>query len=146
MASLRRGYTLVELVVVIAVLGVLAGIAVPRFVKATEAARGGQILANIYSCEEAINIYHTKTGFFPENESILVDKYLVNWPKPPKGKAIVSKYNGVEIELTISATSYVYVKPAENELTQKVGRVTLGGMTIDEILSTSESSLTLSDG
>ena len=145
MAELRRGYTLVELIIVIAVLSILAAFAVPRFIKASVVARGGQVLANMYSCEEAINIYHTKNGFFPENANIIAGKYLVSWPKPPNGKAVVNKYNGVELELTINATDYIYVKPDENELTQKVGRITLGGMTVDEIMSTSETSLTLTD-
>ena len=44
------------------------------------------------------------------------------------------------------ATNYDYVKPGSgSELDIRVGRVTLGGMTIEEILSTSATNLTLVD-
>ena len=40
----------------------------------------------------------------------------------------------------------LYIKPGSgSELDVRIGRVTLGGMTIEEILSTSEESLTLTD-
>lgn len=57
MKNFRAGFTLVELVVVIAILGILAGLAIPRFVNANMDARGSKILADISACESAINIY-----------------------------------------------------------------------------------------
>ena len=145
MVVLRRGYTLVELVIVIAMLAVLAGIALPRFVKASEVARGTQVLASMYTCEEAINIYHAKNVHFPENTSVLVGTHLAEWPIPPSGKAIISKNDGSELELTINSSSYVYVKPTGTDISDNVGRVKLGGKTIQDLLSTSATSLTLTD-
>lgn len=139
------GFTFVELILVIAVLGILSGIVIPRFLKTIEFSRGAQILANMYTCEEAINLYYTKNGIFPEEKEALLGTVIANWPKPPTGRAIIIKNNGSELVLTIEAQKYIYVKPHANDLTEKVGRVTLGNMTVDEILNTSATSLTLSD-
>ena len=65
MKNLRAGFTLVELVVVIAILGILAGLAIPRFVNANMAARGSKIFADMNACESAINLYYVRTGSFP---------------------------------------------------------------------------------
>lgn len=147
MAKLKAGFTIVELIVVIAILAILAGIAIPRFINTNMAARGSKILADMNACESAVNTYYVKNGNFPDNFEAVVPSYLANWPKPPAGKALVKKHDNSELMLDIEATSYIYVKPADaSELDIRVGRITLGGMMIEEILSTSESSLTLSDG
>ncbi|MHC1718753.1 MAG: type II secretion system protein [Acidaminococcaceae bacterium] len=146
MKNLRAGFTLVELIVVIAVLGVLAGIAIPRFVNANMAARGSKILADMNACESAINIYYVKNGDYPLNTANLVSTYMANWPKPPIGSALVKKHDNNDLILDVQATNYAYVKPVSgSELDIRVGRVTLGGLTIEEILSMSEESLTLTD-
>ncbi len=146
MKNLRAGFTLVELLVVIAILGILAGLAIPRFVNANMSARGSKILADMNACESAVNIYYTKTGNFPEDIDTLVALYLASWPKPPIGSASVKKHDNNELILEVRATKYDYVKPGSgSELDMRVGRVTLGGMTIEEILSTSATSLTLVD-
>ena len=146
MKNLRAGFTLVELVVVIAILGVLAGLAIPRFVNANMAARGSKILADMNACESAINIYYVKNGDYPSNTANLVSSYMANWPKPPIGSALVKKHDNNDLTLDVKSTNYAYVKPETgSELNTRVGRVTLGGMTIEEILSTSATNLTLVD-
>ncbi|MHC1714061.1 MAG: type II secretion system protein [Acidaminococcaceae bacterium] len=146
MKNLRAGFTLVELVVVIAILGVLAGLAIPRFMNANMAARGSKILADMNACEAAINIYYVKNGDYPLSTANLVSTYMANWPKPPSGSALVKKHDNNDLLLDVQATNYAYVKPGSgSELDIRVGRVTLGGMTIEEILSTSDTSLTLVD-
>ena len=139
------GFTLTELVVVIAILSVLAGVAIPRFINADMAARGSKILADMNACESAVNIYYVKTGNFPEDADTVVSSYLATWPKPTLGKAMIKKHDNNDLIIDVQATNYAYVKPTSSELDVRVGRITLGGMTIEEILSTSEESLTLTD-
>lgn len=146
MKCLKAGFTLVELVVVIAILGVLVGIAIPRFVNANMAARGSKIIADMNACESAINIYYVKTGSFPADIDVLLHSYMASWPKPPLGSASVKKHDNNDLILDVQATNYAYIKPVSgSELDIRVGRVTLGGMTIEQILSTSATNLTLVD-
>ena len=55
----RKGFTLVELVVVIAILGILAGLAIPRFMDATASARGARIVADMRTIDSAITVSYT---------------------------------------------------------------------------------------
>lgn len=146
MTKKADGFTLVELIVVIAILGVLAGIVVPRFMNTTKATRGSKIIADINACESAVNIYYSRNGVFPESSDSLVGNYLADWPNPPLGGAVLKKLDGSDLDLEVQVSSYVYAKPADKaELSTRIGRITLGGKTIEEILSSSDSSLTLTD-
>lgn len=80
----KKGFTLVELVVVIAILGILGGIAIPRFMDATASARGAKIVADLRTIDSAVTMYYAKTGDYPSagTSSELVPTYLAAWPTP----------------------------------------------------------------
>ena len=86
-AKNRRGFTLVELIVVISILGVLAGIAIPRFMSSTEAAKRAKIMADLRTVDSATTIYYATKGTYPDNTNATKDLYksglLAAIPVPP---------------------------------------------------------------
>ena len=86
----QKGFTLVELVVVIAILGILAGLAIPRFMSATETARGARIIADMRTLESAETLYNVEKGVYTKNMSDLINAgYLAAEPIPPQGAYII---------------------------------------------------------
>ena len=63
--STTRGFTLIELVVVISILAILSGVLVPRVTNHLKAARDARRLADIKAVHAAIEQYHMDKGSYP---------------------------------------------------------------------------------
>jgi prepilin-type N-terminal cleavage/methylation domain-containing protein/prepilin-type processing-associated H-X9-DG protein len=65
-AATRRGFTLVELLTVMAILGVLAGILIPTVGKVMDTARANQCISNLRQLHAAIQLHaNDNQGYFP---------------------------------------------------------------------------------
>ena len=64
----QRGFTLIEIMVVIVILGILAGIVVPQLLDRPEEARRTKAAVQIKSIEEALALYKLDNGNFPSTE------------------------------------------------------------------------------
>jgi general secretion pathway protein G len=73
-----RGFTLIELMVVIVILGILAGLIIPRIMGRPDEARQAKAQIQIQALETALKLYRLDNGNYPTTEQGL--KALVELP------------------------------------------------------------------
>jgi len=79
-----RGFTLVELLVVLAALGLLLGLAVPRYVQHVDRAREVVLRQNLATVRDAIDKFHADRGRYPnELAELVAGRYLREMPVDP---------------------------------------------------------------
>lgn len=83
-ASRRSGFTIVELLVVMAIIALLMSIAVPRYFHSTDKAREAVLKQNLLQMRDAIDKFYGDRGRYPASLEDLVDrKYLRRIPPDP---------------------------------------------------------------
>lgn len=97
----QKGFSLIEIMVVVVILGILASIVVPKIMGRPDEARVVQAKSNISAIQNALDLYKLDNGTYPSTEqglSALVQKpssnpvpaswkqYLKSLPKDPWGR------------------------------------------------------------
>lgn len=96
-----HGFTLVELLVVLAIIGTLLSIAAPRYTGTTDRAKEAVLKENLATMREAIDKHYGDTGSYPGSLDDLVSKrYLRRVPLDP---------------VTDNTTSWITVAPTEGK-------------------------------
>ena len=66
MKTMRKGFTLIELMIVVAIIGILAAIAIPKFADLINKAKEGSTKGALSSVRSAIQVYYgDNEGWFP---------------------------------------------------------------------------------
>ncbi len=114
----RSGFTLVEILVVVVILGLLATLVIPRVVGRGEEAKRTATLVQIREIEQALDLYKLDNGFYPTTEQGLdalvskpagmpeprnyrEDGYMKKVPMDPWGRPYVYRSPGEHGEIDL---------------------------------------------
>jgi general secretion pathway protein G len=97
----NSGFTLIELVIVMAVIALLLSIAMPRYFGSMEKSREAVLRENLALTRQALDKYYGDNGKYPESlEQLVSSKYLRSLPVDP---------------VTDSNASWIIVPPEDPE-------------------------------
>lgn len=110
--SRRAGFTLIEIMVVVFIIGILLAIVAPRLISRTDDARVVKAKAQIKNFETALKLFKIDNGFYPSTEQGL--ESLVAEPstgKIPKNYRQGGYLEQKKITLDAWGNPYVYISP-----------------------------------
>ena len=99
MRTRHQAFTLIELIVVLAIIATLLTLALPRYFSSIDRSKEAVLKENLYQVRDAIGKYYGDKGKYPESlEALTTDKYLRKLPVDP---------------VTESTTTWIIVPPED---------------------------------
>ena len=83
-APAAAGFTLLELIIVVAIIGILAAIAMPALIHVPDKAKEAVLRTDLHTFRDVLDQYYADKGKYPESLQTLVsESYLRAIPKDP---------------------------------------------------------------
>ncbi len=95
----KKGFTLVEIMIVVAIIGLLAAIAIPNFVKARQTAQKNACIANLKQIQGAIQVWAIDTGA-TSNAAVTSGNIVPNYMKTLPKEGTVSYVLPATVDVT----------------------------------------------
>ena len=99
--SIRRGFTLIEILIVVVILGILAAIVIPQFTNASQEAAESSVKSQLQTVRSQVELFRVRNnGNLPTDFNDLMlppngeDAYLQKTPTLPTGYVFVWGDNG----------------------------------------------------
>jgi general secretion pathway protein G len=73
-AKNRGGFTLIEMIIVLTLIGILVGLALPHYQNSVKKARETVLKEDLFQLRKLIDQYHTDKGKYPASLQALVDE------------------------------------------------------------------------
>jgi general secretion pathway protein G len=84
----KKGYTLLELMIVVAIVGILVTLAIPTFQQSAMKAKEAALKQNLFTMRSVLDQFYADRGDYPESlESLVEEKYLRAIPIDPFTKS-----------------------------------------------------------
>lgn len=95
---MRKGFTLIEVIIVFALIGILVGLGLPQYTNATKRAREAVLKEDLFLMRKLIGQYFLDKGKYPASLQTLVDEgYLYKIPVDPITKTSDSWFEVMEV-------------------------------------------------
>lgn len=97
----QSGYTLIELMIVMSIIGILSTIALPNYQKSVIRAREASLRNTLFVLRDVIDQYYADHGNYPDTlETLPNEKYIRAVPEDP---------------FTHSSTTWIIIPPEESD-------------------------------
>lgn len=73
---MKKAFTLIELLIVVAIIGILAAIAVPNFMNAQIRAKVARSQSDVRSIAQSIRMYSMDNNFYPVRSGFMDERYI----------------------------------------------------------------------